>query len=610
MSNLPYIHSYARQLLEEKEFKIFSNGVEILPPVGKIYSIPEVRAYVKIGTQDFQPSEQVIKINYQKLQDIGFKIASESFTGWFRGQRQRYEIVKMASLKSPLKDIPKDHFVEYDTLNKAVRLKGRCANWNGVGNWSFKNPPRQFDNRDFVKRYIDERSNLIGEKKEEETLQIPKTQIPVMKDEDGRIICIEEQSNEPCVGVCGARRMKNSWFMHGLADRAYWRWKKKIAVMNDGLDETDTWCLPWEEHPTLPSQWIRELKKLNEPSIPLPCVYLTSEHFGVTDDDVFFPKEVGFKISLPFRDMVFDWDNFTKGNSKWTFQKSGLYFNQLFFNDDGTPNEDALGVKTFGDIEAIMREKWTDRKTGEIDKKFEGVFMRVRETMRHIWNYRILDVSNDIPAKWTVQMPDKYKVEVDPFVACLLADLVPVFITKKLKSSSAGQFPQEFKHRLNQIFRAQKEVQYLKKNNAQVWIVVDEILSIAATDYRTVAAEEIERVVRESGPARIGFLYRAQNYNRVLKELRKNTGYLFAFKQDDEGAKTILRDFSFGGNKTYAKQLTSLKRGEVMAFTSNKFIAYDPTTGESEDIMAGDKPVKGTVLPPLSWHKAPKDYGA
>lgn len=597
----PYVHSYARQVLEEQRCKIFCNDAEVLPYKGKIYDIPEIKTRFPIGTSDFQPSDQIMRIStQQKLIDLGFKLVSVPFTGWFPGQKNKYIIVRADSLKTPLKDIPSEHLVEYDVINRALRIRGKNANWNNVGRWVLLNPRQNIERRkeDYQSAYLDHISQLTGENKKTEYLEIPENELPVMIDELGRIICIENLVNEPCIGIVGQRRMGNSWFMHGLTDRAYHRWGKHIAVMNDGLDETDTWCLPWQQHPSKINNWIRELNNLGEITAPLPCVYFTPQHRGITDEDLFFPKEVGFRTSLPFKDMLLDWENFTRGNERWTFKNSLIYFRQILFNDDSSLNERLYGARSFEEIDALLLEKWPPE-----DKRFETIYMRVFNVVRDIWNWQILDAANGIPAKWKVQAPDVTLEDLDPVVACLMCNLIPVIITRKIKNQS--WFAQEFKYRLNQIFRAQVETKYFKRNRIQVWLVVDEILSIAATDNKTVASEEIERVVRESGPARIGFVYRAQNWNRVLKELVNNTGFCFAFKQNEESAKSILKHFGFPTRKGYVEELTALKKFELMAFTNNRFIAYDPVTGKRE--LIDDKPIRGRAIPPLSYHKPPKE---
>ena len=610
----PHIHSFARQFLAQQGCKIFADDAEILTPFkgpygGKIYEISEIDTKIPIGSTDFRPSEQIRRVtNHQQVYDLGFKIVSTQFTAWFKGQKHRYDIVQSSSVKTALKDIPAEHFVEFDTINRVLRLRGKNAGWNGVGNWVFlPNSPlkkRKQTDTDYVKSYLTDRSRLMGEKSEQKYLDIK--EIPVMIDENGLIICIEEQMNEPCIGIVGQRRMGNSFLMHAITDRAFWKWGKRIAVMNDGLDETDTWCLPWQQHPSQPNQFIRNLALLNEPTLPLPCVYLTPNYYGTKEEDIFYPREVGFKISLPLKEMIEDWTNFTKGNSRWTFKNSLTYFQNILFNDDGTLNERLIKATSFEELELLMQEKWFNAK-GELDKKYETIYMKVGDTLRNIWNWKILDASYGTPSKWKVILPNKYETETDPFVASLLCGIVPVLLTRKIKDFQ--HFPMEFKYRLERVFKAQMDDPYLSKMKIQTWLIIDEILSIAATDNKTVAGDAIEKVVRESGPARLGIVYRAQNYSKVLRDLKKNTGFVFAFNQDEESAKAILKDFGTKNRKAYMEDMTSLKRHQVMAFTKSKFIAYDPITGERTEI--DDKPIKGTTLPipPLSQHKPPKQYG-
>ena len=606
-----YRHSFARQILWEQRRKIFANDAEILSYRGKIYDIPEMRARIPVGSIDFQPSEQIMKVhNVQKLADLGFKIISKQFKGWFKGQKQRHELVRLSSSELGLKDVPPEHFVEYDLLNKTARLRGRTSGKFGVGEWKFSTAAPQDKKRDnYLSAYLEDRARLLGEERDVTWLEIPEDELPVMVDDQGRIVCIQQQNNEPCIGVVGQRRMGNSWLLHALLDRAYHRWHILIVALNDGLDETDTWCLPWKEFPTQPNVFARNLKKLGEFSVPLPCIYLTPHHRDVTDDDVFYPKEVGFRTSLSFRAMALDYENFFKGNDKWIFKNSMPYFRTLLFNEDGTLNDRFINAQTFGEIKDVMEEMWFN-EDGELDKNkvAEGTFMKISNVLKDIWDSQILDNTNKIPPKWKVQLPSGEVYDnLDPFVACLMCNLVPILRSRKIKKQP--WFPQEFKYRLEQIFDAQVENPYFKKNKLQVWIAIDELQSIAATDNKTVASAEIERVVNQSGPARIGLIYRAQNHSKVLPVLRDATGYFFAFKQVEESAKALLKNFGITPRRDRVEELTSLKRFEVVAFTTHKFIVYDPITGKREEIS--DKPIRGRVdmIPPLSWHKPPRETG-
>lgn len=68
--------------------------------------------------------------------------------------------------------------------------------------------------------------------------------IPILIDKDGEIICLPISKEEPKIGVVRKRGRGMSWTLHRMVDLAYWKGKRKIAILNDDKEDCDFWKLP------------------------------------------------------------------------------------------------------------------------------------------------------------------------------------------------------------------------------------------------------------------------------------------------------------------------------------------------------------------------------
>ncbi|MEK0338067.1 MAG: hypothetical protein QQN41_11600, partial [Nitrosopumilus sp.] len=205
-------------------------------------------------------------------------------------------------------------------------------------------------------------------------------------------------------------------------------------------------------------------------------------------------------------------------------------------------------------------------------------------------------------AKWNVQFPDDHKEQHYPWIACLIADLVPSIVTHNLKNYHSDFHPQYANFILNDLFRNQNENDYFRKNYIELFIFFDEILALVDS---TEAVDTMKMVIRESGHSRIGFYYCTQYWDDVPAFIHSQTDYVISFNQTKKQAKLIAEDF--GGLKHKQKELVNLKKGEFIIFSSNPIILYDEY-GKREAVE--DEAIKATVFPSLSAHKTPKPVGA
>ncbi len=61
--------------------------------------------------------------------------------------------------------------------------------------------------------------------------------IPIMKTEEGKILCIE--NSEPMIVVSGEKGMGMSLLSHRISDGLYQKYGNKVAWLNDRLDMFD-----------------------------------------------------------------------------------------------------------------------------------------------------------------------------------------------------------------------------------------------------------------------------------------------------------------------------------------------------------------------------------
>lgn len=134
-----FVHSFARQYLQDYNIAMYADKKRILGPVGeRIYQIrlPNTRYYM--GEQFIPQGETQRITKFEELRDLGFVIVSVSLPAdakWFTGQKVKYELRRVQDTGEHIGKIPKDHYVEYDPYNRVARLIGTHAGPMGFGDW-------------------------------------------------------------------------------------------------------------------------------------------------------------------------------------------------------------------------------------------------------------------------------------------------------------------------------------------------------------------------------------------------------------------------------------------------------------------------------------------
>lgn len=609
MAREPYKYSFATERLKDNNFKIFNNGEQILKyklPDYPHWKISKIETKVKIGTLLFKGdiSRTNMISDYSSLLHYGVMVSKrQPRIMQFKGQRVEYFLTRNSTVQKNIGYFPQNHFVKVNPQTRQFRLVGKSAS----GEWYNPFPHRrlheyheakslfdntQFNYRDTMKDYL----NI----KEEVKYSKPIKEIVLGISVDGRLICIQEERENPTIGMIGKKRNGKSLMKHRFNDNLYHKWNKKVAELNDVLLETDSYSQTWE-----PITRFSNLDLINEVSLPLPMVYLHPNTRTLTN--LIAPDETGFRIYIAFIDFIKDYNNILKGRDDLKLQKSGVYFRNLLYDKNGDLDKDGLAFcKSYAEIEEVVLKKMINKKEdSEMDKQTkipEGVIPKILGVMKDMDNTKILDVSNGETAKWKIEFPDGHTEEHYPWTCCLIADLVPSIITDNVKNSHPELHPQWSNFILKDLFKNQTENEWFKKNNIELFLSFDEILSLVDSP---VAVDTFKMVIRESGHKRIGFTYCTQSWNDIPKFIQSQTDYVISFKQEADWAKEICKNF--GVVKHKADEMVSLRKGEFIIFSSNPIILYDEH-GHRESV--DDEAIKGTIFPSLSAHKAPKSVGA
>jgi|TARA_Y100000034_G_C6909373_1_gene423308 hypothetical protein len=608
MVKTPFKHSFATQMLRDSKFKLFADGKQILKYKLETYprwKIEPIQTRIKIGRLLFEgdPTQTRSLMDYEDLLRYNVMVSRRKPTvQMFHGQKKEYFLTKRTSYKPDVGTIPEGHSIERKTASGEIRLVGK----NSTGRWFNASPRRnrgtyyegksifdntQYNHRATMKRYL--------RLPDEDRFSEPIEEIVLGISEDGRLICLQEERENPTTGFLGKKRHGKSLCKHRKQDNQYWKWGKKIIELNDISMETDSYCQTWK-----PIKKFSNLDLIYEHSLPLPIVYLHPT--TRTLKYLIAPQETGFQTYISFKDFILDFNNVLKGKEDWVFKNAGVYFRNLLYDSEGNLNKDGLAFcKNYKQIEAVVLNNLIQKGDTEQDKQRkipEGVIPKVLNVLKDIDNAKILDISNGKRAKWTVQFPDGHKEQHYPWTACLIADLVPVVVTDNIKNSHPDIHPQSSNFILNDLFRNQSENPYFRDNNIELFISFDEILSLV---HSPVAVDTFKMVIRESGHKRIGFDYCTQSWGEIPEFIQSQTDYIIAFQQKRSWAKEICGDF--GALKHKEKEMVNLQKGEFIIFSSNPIILIDEY-GKKESI-AGEA-IKGTIFPSLSAHKAPKAMGA
>src|SRR3990167_7449500 len=612
-------HTYAHQLLRKFDIQIYSSPTtQILqfPSDGAEYPLSEIHTSYILNRQISTDTKKIIHIDrYEDIIRFGYMISKRrAVEKLFSGQKVEYFIIKRNSSIYDMGVIPPNHIVEFNVEENWIRLVGN----NSHGRKIFMSQKRgryhkefTLENaHDFYSDYMSEISPFTIQE-QEKRINIP--EIPILISDDGKLVCYPMQKDMPLIGVFGRKGVGKTLSLHMFADILKNKLHKRVIIDNDGVSfQTKSWSLPWNLEDKKTPDFVDRLKLIGHETSPLPCVYL----FQNTEDlnHVDLEDESAFRTSLPFKDiMLKSKEEFFEGVED--LGKSGKWFDTLMKNDNGEVRPDGLlYIKNIEEINNLVDEQVLEeheRGSGEqqlLERvqvykiQNEGVRGKLKSLLRESYNTQMFDVSTAIPSKWLVRMPSGDTEAMDPWRALLYCDLVPVLVTSHIRGKK--YFAPYFRFIQDDLFKMQSEDPFVKKNQLELWHIIDEIQSLFSNP---ILRTTLTKAIKESRPNRTGYVYATQYFGDIPDDIQLLTDYVITFAQNKaEGAK-ILENFE--AMKHQIKAVNKLKKYEaiVAGKSGNPLVVYD-TEGRREVVDDGT-PFKGTVFPPVSQHSAPKSEG-
>ena len=589
-----YKHSFVRQWLQYHNWEIFRGEERLLPPLkSDIFDVQEILSNERIidtrvdkGAK-IQKKREVRKItSYRELLNRGIVVDKRKVSGkFYRYQKIEY-FLKRRKYDDGVGNIPEGHYVMWDVANDKFKLIGR--NVGGESKWFQKShfgiQKKTYDKYD-VNAMLSKATEISNDwlpygSGEKIYQNIP--EIVVIRAE-GKMVCIPDNIDEPTIGIPGQKRFGKSFLMNRIIGNAYYKYHKKVVILNDLRDEAKAYCLPWEPD----SPFAKQLSTINERTLPLPCVYLYPNTYDLGKIN-YEDEHISYRMSMPFSELAKDPEMFLKGKDDWDFKKSGKFFRII---------SEELKQIPYGLAKSDLLQAIEDICAGN-DKIPKNSVHKIMTTFEDIYNQMILDISNGIRPKWNIKNADGFSGEYDPIIACMVCDVVPVINTTNFEKKS--YFPLIFKYNVERILQTQTRDPYFKSNQFQIWAVIDELEAIASIEKKSVASDAIKELVASGGPIRIGTLYATQFLPKIFPDIVHNTDYMFSVKEKDEGAKIIYDLFDL--EKSDRKEIQNLKPMEIFACTDRHFITYDADGNRRKE----KGPFKGESLPPLNMHPTPK----
>lgn len=423
-------HSYACSILKEKRAVIFRDGKQILNQEYP-FKYPPLKTYLQIGynySQEFT-EQQITKIkDYTLLNKLGWKISSVEATGlFFSYQRKKYFLSPLSSIQPDYGGFPLNHTVLVDYKNQLVKLTGANVSLTGDSGWlplypiakeRTKEKPNPFqidkienDGETYMKKTLPSWATPIHQSR----LLVPEEVVGIT--EKGEICCLDRAGKAPRFSIAGMSGKGKSLLKNNLQGQLYHKGNCNLFEINDVKYDSQTYCLPWRPgHP-----FYREIQRFNEPTIPLPYVYLHPTMKNLLEENILYKDEVGFEISFPFKDFLLD-TNLMKYNKQWkTSDSSRKYIRDLIEDNQGNTRIDGLLYKRdLNEIKILIHESLPDDMT--------TLRTSIFNLIKDVWSRKILDINTDIKSKWVSKQGNR-EFAYPPWDTCLLFGLIPSFIT-------------------------------------------------------------------------------------------------------------------------------------------------------------------------------------
>lgn len=396
---------------------------------------------------------------------------------------------------------------------------------------------------------------------EESVKPITIKELPILITDGGDLVCIPNSMDEPTIGVSGMKGKGKTHLLHSFLDRVHHYWDKDIFVGNDSMNETLTWNEPNQD-----TVQVGQLGLLQETPKPMPMVYcapMLSDQLDVS----------GYlNLSLPAQEV------FANPEKYFDLGKSRAYFNLISKELQGKTKEEM--------IEFINNKK-------DLNINVRGKLIAL---LSDLFSSGVLDTGGNAVSNVRVAQGKQYLGEYSLIGGLLRAGLIPSLLTGEILEKKL-LFPSYLAYWFNKVYDNQINDPYFKTR--AVWAFVDELKDF----YRygdNALTDVIDKIVRRGRPARFGFCYATQFYDKIPAEIRVNTTYTFTFGyKNSEQIRAVCGDHDL--EKYYEKIIRELSHFKVLACTSEKFVIYNKE-GERKTTSA---PQVGTTFPTLSLHKKP-----
>lgn len=573
-------HSYAAQLLREKNIELSQGQKRILAKPPHYIVKKEIPGFYA-GDTFVEFKEDVKFITYPTLRSMkfcvtGIAIKESGVKAWYSGQKRVYKIVPDDGRYTPIRQLDKDYAIQYNESEQAFRLIGKAAGVNGAGpvvyvtNPNLKTRTKTYQPKDYV-----DKGSAIIDKYFIKNTGIPERprfvemkELPFMITKNNEIVCFDPELDEPRIGLFGTTGMGKSYAAHSIIDMAHHHpyWRRRVAIINDSQGENGTWCMPNEKH-----EDIMLLRKFGLTPKPLPIVYLhptLEEEYEKVHYD-----EVGFDISLPYAQIIDRFNDFFK------LDGSEKYFQDL--------KDELLRCRSKEDVVALTNANKNLLQQGTINK--------INATLGNIFQYRITDVTTGVPAFWKVKQAGQERVYT-PLTACVYAGVIPCLETQTLINYKF--FPQYYKYYVKDIFDRQNNDLEFKSKQYRIWLYVDEVLNVAATDNKSVAEILLTRTVTEGRIRRIGTIVATQTFGKLPMRIRSNIKTIICFNNPQEASR-IVNQYNMPPH--FVNVIKELKKFEMVAYTTDHFIVY----GQDGSRRKERGPFIGRCFPTLSLHQKP-----
>jgi len=615
MGREKFQHSFARKRLADNHLKFFNNGKRILNPINSNFQDTDKRwAYGKMTSQivkgvsfmsELKNKSRLMRSYEELVNKTGLMISSRTPTiRRFVNQRVEFFLCMEDGLKRDVGLIPDGYKVEVDFYNRRAILLGRGAfqKWitfqkrpsAGGGYWARETFRGYQPSTDEL---IDGMFNVEVKENTDEPIDIPEI-IVGRSLEDGRIVTMPEENFNPTIYIVGKKGQGKTLLHYRLLDNFYHKWRKKCIDLIDIAQEAPTHCLEWRQ-----KFFLDQLSQIGETTRSLPLVYLSPSHNNL--NTIPLEGEVGFKVSLPFEEIIFDYENIFSGIEKLEFGKTATYFNNLIYDEDGNKKEDIVQYTNIRDIKRFIKDAIAENVTNWDVENPKGATSKIINCLQYLFNQKILDKSIKETAKWTIEFEDGTRKEYNPWICCLIADVVASINISEFRWNPT--YIPFMKYILQDIYKHQSMDKVFLKNNSEVFIFLNEISSLVYDDVHkrfTVASDFFDMIVREARPHRIGLVFGTQSPDLISPFAKKQANYVFAFRQQNaEDASDLVKDYD--ALQDFVGDLKKLKTYECIGFPAGSpFRLYDED-GNYEDVV--DTPVPMKIFPPLSAHKPPKE---